>query len=235
MARVLHQEFYQDPVMGLIGLHRIEFTSAAPATEAALTFPALAALNSVAVVGGTARGSSITAAVSAAMTGLFDATIGVDGETITIGGVVYTTRASALTASTTANQFVAPAVQATKLANFINAVNGVGDGVTVGSLTRPHPLVYAYATGTAGTVGIVSRTPGTAGNAVVLAENCAGAIFAWTGAATLLAGGSGENINATVLTGTSSKQVFFTGFVAGDIIDVVTGHGNGSVNYTATA
>jgi len=232
MARVLHQEFYRDPVAGLIGIHRIQFDSAAPASEAALTFPRFQNVSSVAVVGGTAGGQPIGDTVTASLTGLFNATICVDGETITVGGVIYTTRAGALATPATAYSFVGPAVAATKLANFINAVNGVADGVTVGTGTRPNPSVYAVATGVAGTVGIYARRAGTAGNAIIVAENCAGAIFAWTAGATALAGGTGVVVGASVLTGTTN-QIFFDGFSTGDVIDVVTGHGTSSLNYQA--
>lgn len=111
--------------------------------------------------------------------------VGTANDTITIGGVVYTLKA---TVTTTANEVLIGASAAATAANLTAAINGAaGGGTTYGSLTAPHPSVYATVSGADVTVS--AREPGLAGNSIAIAESGTGT--AWAGGATALSGGTG--------------------------------------------
>lgn len=89
-------------------------------------------------------------------------------DTVTIGSVTYTFRASV---STTANEIFIGASAAVTLSNLKDAVNLVaaGSGVTYGSLTVVNPDVVGT-TLTTTTLKLVSKVPGTIGNFIPFAK-----------------------------------------------------------------
>lgn len=90
------------------------------------------------------------------------------GNTVTIGGRVYTFRAS-LTSGGLANEVLIGADLSATAANFVAAVNGAtGAGTTYGTDTVAHPSVTAA--NTAGVITITAVSYGTIGNAITLAE-----------------------------------------------------------------
>ncbi len=106
----------------------------------------------------------------------------VAGETVTIGSVTYTFRASV---STTANEVLVGATAADSANNLIAAINGgSGAGTLYGSATVPHPTVQARSNGS-GIVGISARVAGLAGNSLASTETMTNGAF---GASTLTGG-----------------------------------------------
>lgn len=106
----------------------------------------------------------------------------VAGETVTIGSVTYTYRA---TVGTTANEVLVGANAAASAANLIAAINGgAGAGTLYGSATAIHPDVGARSNGS-GIVGLVAKVSGLAGNSVATTETMTNGAF---GAATLAGG-----------------------------------------------
>ncbi len=96
-----------------------------------------------------------------------DATIPTANDTVTIGSVTYTFKASV---TTTANEVDLGATAAEALENLKAAVNaGAGAGTLYGSLTVANPDVVAT-TLTATTLKLVSRVPGTVGNFIPTTE-----------------------------------------------------------------
>lgn len=95
-----------------------------------------------------------------------DATTVVDGDTVTIGGQVYTFK-TALTSPATANQVLIGATAAANLVNLKAAINAdpAGAGTLFGSLTVANASVVAT-TLTATTLLVVARVGGTIGNAI---------------------------------------------------------------------
>ena len=126
-------------------------------------------------------------AVAATGTLTFSGT-GTANDTITIGSTVYTLKASV---GTTANEVLIGASAAATAANLVAAITGgAGAGTTYGSATTPHASVTAR-TDSSAVVGLVAKTPGTAGNAIATTETGTGTSFA---AATL--GGGKDQIGA---------------------------------------
>lgn len=109
----------------------------------------------------------------------------VAAETVVVGGVTYTWRASV---TTTANEVLVGATAAASAQNLADAVNlkASGSGVVYGSLTVQNPQVRASSV-TATTVVFQARTPGTEGNLIASTETMTVGSF---GAGTLT-GGSG--------------------------------------------
>lgn len=132
--------------------------------------------------------SSITVPARATGTLTSDGTIPTATDTVTIGGVVYTFRASV---NTTANDVLLGATAATAMQNLFDAINATPakSGVTFGSLTVENPHVLATAV-TATTVVVKARTPGAIGNFIATTE--AGTHTSW-GAATLASGSGSTN------------------------------------------
>lgn len=110
----------------------------------------------------------------------------VAAETVVIGSVTYTWRASV---TTTANEVLVGATAAASAQNLFDAINVTPafSGVTYGSLTTQHPQVRASAV-TATTTVVQARVPGVIGNLIASTETMTVGSF---GAATL-AGGSGS-------------------------------------------
>jgi hypothetical protein len=104
-------------------------------------------------------------------------------DTVTIGGVTYTFKASV---TTTANEVKIGADAAGSLANLKAAINA-SDPTVHGSLTVVNPHVVAT-TLTSTTLKVVSKVPGAIGNFIATTE--VAATLSW-GAATL-ASGSGS-------------------------------------------
>jgi len=125
-----------------------------------------------------------------------------DSETVTIGTgatlKVYTYKA-ALTPLE--GEILIGANQTASHLNLLNALNHTGTPGTDYSCANAHPTVEG--TSSDGTHTVVSaRVPGTAGNAIAIAEACANA--AWDGAAVFLAGGL-EAETVTLGTGATAK------------------------------
>ena len=110
-----------------------------------------------------------------------------DGDTVTIGGYVYTFKTN-LTASTTAFEVKIGASAAASLDNLKEAINATGTpGTNYGSKTYAHPTVTATTnTDTAQTVE--ARLAGTEANAIATTETSTH--LSW-GAATLASGANG--------------------------------------------
>jgi hypothetical protein len=142
-------------------------------------------------------GVGITANAAVAATGVLTLTgNAVAAQTVTIGGVTYTWRASV---STTANEVLIGATASDSLDNLIDAINledGAGEsGTLYGSDTVAHPTVSAAA-GAGDTMDVTALTAGEAGNAIATTETMTNGSFgaatltlgananAWTGAAT---------------------------------------------------
>lgn len=99
-----------------------------------------------------------------------DGTVPTAGDTITVGTITYTYRASV---STTANEIkigTGGAAVADTMTNTYNAINGgPGAGTTYGSATVANPDVAATAHG-ATTVTLAALVQGTAGNSLATTE-----------------------------------------------------------------
>lgn len=110
----------------------------------------------------------------------------VAAETVVVGGVTYTWRASV---TTTANEVLVGGTAAASAQNLFDATNltPAGSGVTYGSLTVVNPQVRASAV-TATTVVFQAKIPGTVGNLIPSTETMTVGSF---GTATLI-GGTGD-------------------------------------------
>lgn len=122
----------------------------------------IAGVLALATIPGTAQGSAsgtltIANAVPAA------------ADTVTVGGLAYTFRASLVDGGDPRDVLIGGDIAATR-ANLIAAVNGdAGEGTTYGEGTVAHPAVYATA-GSAGVTNFIARDPGDEGNAITLAK-----------------------------------------------------------------
>lgn len=124
------------------------------------------------------------AAVNATQTLTFSGNA-VANETVVVGGVTYTWKASV---TTTANEVLVGGTAAASAQNLYDAINLTGTpGTQYGSLTVKNPQVRARAV-TATTVVMQSRTPGVVGNLIASTETMTNGAF---GAATLT-GGTGS-------------------------------------------
>lgn len=133
-----------------------------------------------------------TAAVAATGTLTSDNTAPADGDTVTIGGQVYTFR-TALTASTTANEVLINTTADAALLNLIRTINGSGTpGTDYGSLTPRNGNVTAATAVTSHAFAVTAQAPGTAGNSLGTTETSGH--LSWGGA--LLTGG----LNSALLT-----------------------------------
>jgi hypothetical protein len=89
-----------------------------------------------------------------------------DGDTVTVGGQVYTFKTS-LTASTTKNQVLINSTADGALLNLSRAINGLGTpGTDYGSLTLVNGLVTASTSVTSHTITLTARFAGTQYNGV---------------------------------------------------------------------
>lgn len=129
--------------------------------------------------------ATITQPAYASGTIISDGTVPTAADTVTVGGVTYTFRASV---TTTANEVKIESTAALTMANLFAAINGTA-AAGVGSLTVANPDVIATAVDTT-TVTVKSRVPGTVGNLIPLTE--AGTHTSIGSAATKLAGGTGS-------------------------------------------
>lgn len=117
-----------------------------------------------------------------------------DGDTVTIGGVVYTFKTT-LSASPTAYEVLIGANVAASCTNLAKAINDSGtEGTHYGTGTLIHPTVSATAGAT--TVVVTAKTPGTDGNAIATTETSANG--AW-GASTLASGANGASGSCVAL------------------------------------
>lgn len=99
-----------------------------------------------------------------------DGTVPTAGDTITVGAVVYTYRATVTTIANEIKIGTGGSAVADTMTNTKNAINaGTGAGTTYGSLTVANPTVTATASG-ATTVTLAARTQGTAGNSLATTE-----------------------------------------------------------------
>ncbi len=120
--------------------------------------------------------------------------VGTANDTITIGSVTYTLKA---TVGATANEVKIGATAAETAGNLVAAINGgAGSGTVYGSATVPHPDVTARTDAT-GVVGVVSNVNGVAGNAIATTEVGTNTSF---GASTLTGGRDSAAIRAVGLT-----------------------------------
>ena len=142
----------------------------------------------ISTVGFTVQSSGGGAAVAADGEITFSG-VGTDGDTITIGGLVYTLRA----APTVARDVDIGGTATATADNLVAAITaGAGAGTAYGTGTTAHPDVTASAA--AGVVTVTALTPGTTGNSIALAE--AGSNTSVSGAT--LTGGSGTALVAGV-------------------------------------
>lgn len=154
--------------------------------------------------------------VAASKAGTFSAP-GTAADTITIGGVVYTLRASVTTIANEVAIGASAADTATALAAAINA--GAGAGVLYGSLTVANPVVTAEVEGAV--VTVTAKTPGAGGNAITISESGTG--FSWAGGATTLSGGGQDgyyDLRPLVITSGSGDTATVT-TVDGDLTSLV--------------
>lgn len=106
--------------------------------------------------------------------------VGTAGDTVTIGGVVYTLRA----VPAAAGDVDIGATATETAANLVAAINaGAGSGTAYGAGTVVHPTVFASSS--AGVVTVTAKDYGPAGNSIATTENGTAASFA---AATLTGG-----------------------------------------------
>ncbi len=127
-----------------------------------------------------------------------DATNVTAADTVTIGSVTYTFRASV---TTTANEVKIGADAAATLANLKHAVNADGTTTVYGSLTVVNPTVGAGAL-TATTLILYAKTGGTAGNSLTSTEASSHLSF---GAATFASGAAATGISAVLFAPQTTK------------------------------
>lgn len=139
----------------------------------------------------------ITALAYASGTLTSDATNVTANDTVTVGSVTYTFKASV---TTTANEVKVGADAATSLSNLKAAINA-SDPTVHGSLTVANPNATAT-TLTATTLKVVAKTPGTVGNFIPTTE--ASTHLSWGGA--VMSGGTG-GINTAITELLASEQV----------------------------
>lgn len=133
-------------------------------------------------------GSFSTQAVAAEAFGTLTVTgNAVAAETVVVGGVTYTWRASV---TTTANEVLVGASAAASLQNLKDAINLTGTTAQYGSLTVVNPTVGAGAI-TATTLVIYAKTGGTAGNSLASTETMTNASY---GGATLAGGAAATTL-----------------------------------------
>ena len=162
----------------------------------------------------------LTALARAQIVGTFSGT-GTADDTITIGGLAYTLKASP---TTTAREVKIGASAAATATNFCLCVNAgpTGSGTLWGSATTANPYVTATDNGDA-TVTLKARDSGVIGNAVVISESGTG--FSFAGAATRLAGGVGQQRDLVVTAlgvlkankGLNSDALAYTSLILADL------------------
>lgn len=120
-------------------------------------------------------------------------------DTVTIGAVTYTFRASV---TTTANEIFIGADAATTLANLKKAINLTGvAGTDYGSLTVIHPTVTAAAI-TATTLRLYAKTAGTGGNSLASTKSAVTLSF---GGATFAGGAVSTGVSPLLFTPTKNE------------------------------
>jgi hypothetical protein len=135
-----------------------------------------------------AEKNTVGDAVQASGTLTSDATAPSNGDTVTIGGYVYTFK-TALTSSTAAFEVLIGGSAAVALDNLKAAINNTGGtpGTDYGSKTYAHPDVTAT-TNTNTTQVVQAKNAGTEGNAIATTETSSH--LSW-GASTLASGANG--------------------------------------------
>lgn len=142
--------------------------------------------------------------------------VGADGDTVTIGGLVYTLK----TTPAVARDVDIGGTATATAANLVAAITaGAGSGTAYGAGTTAHPDVTASSA--AGVVTVTALTPGTTGNSITLAKS--GTDIAVSGAT--LTGGTGTalvaNTDYTLDADLGLLTILETGaIVAGDDLDV---------------
>jgi hypothetical protein len=125
----------------------------------------------------------------------------VAAETVTIGAVTYTWRASV---TTTANEVLVGADAATSLANLKAAINlDTSLGAVYGSATVVHPTVHAGEL-TATTLTLQAKTGGTGGNSLASTETMTVGSF---GGATFASGAAAGTTNPFVYMPESTRPI----------------------------
>ena len=138
------------------------------------------------VIGVLAKGPG-TAPVAATMTGTFTGAA-TAGDTITIGGIIYTARAAPGTEAYTFDIGASVTLSAVALCDAINNTSGGTQGVpAVAGMMLAHPDVIA--TSALGVVTFTARRPGVSGNSIVISESCDN----YTDSAAQMSGGTGQD------------------------------------------
>jgi hypothetical protein len=154
-----------------------------------------------------------------AATGTLDATASAigDGDTVTLGGVVYTFETGAINV---AYEVLVGASDSDSLDNLIAAINAAaGAGTTYGTGTVQNPYVSAAA-GAGDTVTLTARTTGQSGNLIATTTTIAAATLAAT-----LSGGAGRDL--TTLGIIPGETIFIGGDAADNQFDDSSGVNNG--------
>lgn len=135
-----------------------------------------------------------TGLVAASLELTITSIVNLDGETVTIGGQVYTFQSALSSMGTVANEVLIGANLAAAVDNLAAAINaGAGAGVTYGSGTVANEFVTAVSDGVDGVV-VTAKISGVYGNAITVAEALTDG--SWAGAATALGGGVGMAFTA---------------------------------------
>jgi hypothetical protein len=141
--------------------------------------------------------ATVSGAVRASGTVTVGAGNAANGNTVTVGGVVYTFR-TALTSGGLPNEVLIGGNVTASAENLVAAITGAaGAGTTYGTGTAKHPSVTA--TNSAGVVTVTAVSFGTIGNAITLAVS--GANLSVSGAT--LASGANPSSNAFGVLATS--------------------------------
>lgn len=223
MALPLGATWTQDPGRGLFLLSRVKVLATANDT---FTLDAPAKHGSAAVLG---RGASTPPAFATATLSFSDNPA--DGDTVTIGGVVYSFETGAIDA---AFKVDVGGDQDASLANLVAAINLTGTaGTTYGMGTTENPVVRATADADNNNLIATAKTPGSAGNSIVLAESSTA--LAWDGSATALSGGAGPSVLLEPDANGDLVTVVVDGAAIGDVLEIITVHdGMSVINTTET-
>lgn len=115
----------------------------------------------------------------------------IDGETVTIGGQVYTFEATQADVGA-ANEVFAGANAVAAATNLAKAINGSGSGTVPTAIYGPTTVANAYVTALDngdGTITVTAKLAGVEGNSIAIDETLTDG--SWAGAATALSGGTG--------------------------------------------
>jgi hypothetical protein len=145
--------------------------------------------------------ATVSGAVRASGTITVGAGNAANGDTVTVGGVVYTFRTT-LVSGGAANEVLIGGNVSASAQNLVAAINaGAGAGTNYGTGTIKHPSVTA--TNSGGVVTVTAVSYGTIGNSITLAA--AGANLSVSGAT--LTGGANPTSNAFGILATSINMI----------------------------